>query len=213
MSDKSKSADKEKEAEVEIDNSKPLAEDKDMDEKIDISDLTEEENKDEDNSSNDVDESKIDSVHDKFEEELKALKAENETLKQQLLQLAAEYDNFRKRSKRERESAYSDSRAQTLLKLFPVLDNFERATANDSTDVKDYKKGVEMTYVQLIEILAKLGVEAFGEIGEAFDPNIHNAVMHIEDEELGDNVIAEVFQNGYKIGDKVIRHAVVKVAN
>ena len=131
---------------------------------------------------------------------------------EQLLRLAAEYDNFRKRSAREKEASYSNGKADTLNKLLPVYDNLERALNQETSDAA-YKKGVEMTMNQLIAIFTGLGVEIFGNVGDAFDPNLHNAVMHIEDENLGENTIAQVFQKGFKIGDKVVRFAMVQVAN
>ena len=130
----------------------------------------------------------------------------------QYLRLAAEYDNFRKRSRKEKEALYTDVKAETAAKFLPVYDNLERALANETAD-EAYKKGVELIMVEFKKIMTGLGVEEFGEKGDAFDPNAHNAVMHIENEELGENVIAQVFQKGFKIGDKVIRHAVVQVAN
>ena len=131
----------------------------------------------------------------------------------QMLRLAAEYDNFRRRSQREKEAIYSDVKANVLGDLLPVIDNFERALNETSSDAESYKKGVEMIFNQLIDTMKKHSVEAYGEIGEEFDPNFHNAVMHIEDENLGENVISQVFSKGYKVGDKVIRPATVQVAN
>lgn len=125
----------------------------------------------------------------------------------------AEYDNYRKRSTREKEAAYGDSKAACLSELLPVLDNFDRALATGDSDIESFKKGMEMIYTNLTDILTKLGVEAFGEKGEAFDPNIHNGVMHVENEELGENVISEVFSKGYRIGDRILRPAMVQVAN
>ena len=130
----------------------------------------------------------------------------------QLLRLAAEYDNFRKRSAKEKDSAYTNGKADTLAKLLPVYDNLERAL-NQPTEDAAYKKGVEMTMNELVKIFAGLGVEIFGNVGDAFDPNLHNAVMHIDSEELGENVLAQVFQKGFKIGEKVVRFAMVQVAN
>lgn len=132
---------------------------------------------------------------------------------EQYLRLAAEYDNFRKRSVREKECAYTDAKMDTVKELLPVVDNLERALAGDESDAANYKKGVEMTLEQLEKTLVKLGIEAFGESGEDFDPTLHNAVMHVEDEAFEEQKIAEVFQKGYRLGDKVIREAVVKVAN
>ena len=128
------------------------------------------------------------------------------------LRLAAEYDNFRKRTAKEKEASYGNGKADAVAKLLPVYDDLERAV-NQPTEDAAYKKGVEMTMTQLVKIFTGLGVEIFGEVGEAFDPNLHNAVMHIEDEALGENVISTVFQKGFKIGDKVVRFAMVQVAN
>ena len=128
------------------------------------------------------------------------------------LRLAAEYDNFRKRSQREKDGIYADARAATVEKFLPVYDNLERALSQQTTD-EAFKKGVEMTMNQLTNVFEALGVKAFGTAGEAFDPALHNAVMHCEDEALGENVIAEVFQKGFTLGDKVVRFAMVKVAN
>ena len=130
----------------------------------------------------------------------------------QLLRLAAEYDNFRKRSAKEKDSAYTNGKADTLAKLLPVYDNLERAL-NQPTEDAAYKKGVEMTMNELVKIFTGLGVEIFGNVGDGFDPNLHNAVMHVDSEELGENVIAQVFQKGFKIGEKVVRFAMVQVAN
>ena len=130
----------------------------------------------------------------------------------QLLRLAAEYDNFRKRSAKEKDSAYTNGKADTLAKLLPVYDNLERAL-NQACEDAAYKKGVEMTMNELVKIFTGLGVEIFGNVGDEFDPNLHNAVMHVDNEELGENVIAQVFQKGFKIGEKVVRFAMVQVAN
>ena len=144
--------------------------------------------------------------------EAEQLRQELAEEKDRYLRLAAEYDNFRKRSQKERESIYTDLRAETVGKFLPVYDNLERAL-NQPTADEAYKKGVEMTMNGLVEIMQKLGVTAFGETGEVFDPSRHNAVMHIEDESLDENVIVEVFQKGFLIEDKVVRFAMVKVAN
>ena len=130
----------------------------------------------------------------------------------QYLRLAAEYDNFRKRSRKEKEDLYRDVKSETVGKFLPVFDDLERALAGETED-EAYKKGVELIMTELRKIMTGLGVEEFGQVGDSFDPNAHNAVMHIENEELGENVIAQVFQKGFRIGDKVIRHAVVQVAN
>ena len=128
------------------------------------------------------------------------------------LRLAAEYDNFRKRTAKEKETSYSNGRADAVAKMLPVYDNLERALAQETAD-EAYKKGVEMTMNELVKIFTGLGVEIFGNVGDEFDPNIHNAVMHVENEELGENTIAQVFQKGFKIGEKVVRFAMVQVAN
>ena len=129
-----------------------------------------------------------------------------------LLRLAAEYDNFRKRTIKEKEASYGNGKADAVAKMLPVYDNLERAL-NQPTEDAAYKKGVEMTMAELVKIFTALGVEIFGEKGEQFDPNLHNAVMHIDSEELGENVIAQVFQKGFKIGEKGVRFAMVQVAN
>lgn len=131
---------------------------------------------------------------------------------EQYLRLAAEYDNFRKRSAKEKDGIYQDAKAETAKKFLPVYDNLERALKNETADTA-YKKGVEMTMNELVRILAALEIIPFGAAGEAFDPQRHNAVMHIEDETLGENVVAEVFQTGFAMGERVIRFAMVKVAN
>ena len=150
---------------------------------------------------------------DSHAEELKKLTAELAAEKDKHLRTLAEYDNFRKRSQKERESIYTDVRASTLEALLPVFDNLERAVAQPSEDIA-YKRGVEMIMGQLMEIFTKLGVsEIDAKKGDSFDPEIHNAVMHVDDDSLAEGVIAEEFQKGFRLGDKVIRHSVVKVAN
>ena len=143
-----------------------------------------------------------------FEKAQQALAKEHDSY----LRLAAEYDNFRKRSQREKDNLYTEIRAETVGKFLPVYDNLERALKQETAD-EAFKKGVEMTMTQLTGIFEKLGVTAFGEAGEQFDPAAHNAVMHCEDENAGENTIVEVFQKGFRVGDKVIRFAMVKVAN
>ena len=143
-----------------------------------------------------------------FEKAQQALAQEHDSY----LRLAAEYDNYRKRSQKEKDNLYTEIRSETVEKFLPVYDNLERALAQDTQDAA-FKKGVEMTMNQLVSVMEKLGVESFGAAGDHFDPQLHNAVMHIEDESLGENVIAEVFQKGFKVGEKVVRFAMVKVAN
>ena len=128
------------------------------------------------------------------------------------LRVAAEFDNFRKRTVKEKEASYGNGKADAVAKMLPVYDNLERALNQETSDAA-YKKGVEMTMSELVKIFTSLGVEIFGNVGDEFDPNLHNAVMHIDSEELGENVIAQVFQKGFKIGEKVVRFAMVQVAN
>ena len=128
------------------------------------------------------------------------------------LRLAAEYDNFRKRTIKEKEASYGNGKADAVAKMLPVYDNLERALNQETSDAA-FKKGVEMTMAELVKIFTALGVEIFGNVGDQFDPNLHNAVMHIENEELPENSISAVFQKGFKIGDKVVRFAMVQVAN
>ena len=128
------------------------------------------------------------------------------------LRLAADYDNFRKRTVKEKEQSYGNGKADAVEKLLPVYDNLERAL-NQPTEDEAYKKGVEMTMNQLVSIFTGLGVEIFGAVGDTFDPNIHNAVMHTEDADAEENTITQVFQKGFKLGDKIVRFAMVQVAN
>jgi len=144
---------------------------------------------------------------------------QTEQMKEQLaqqedkyLRLAAEYDNYRKRTAKEKESIWAEVKADTAAAFLPVYDNLERAIKQESAD-EAYKKGVEMTMNQLKEVFSKLGIEEIPALGETFDPNLHNAVMHIDDENFGENTIAEVFQAGFRCGEKVIRFSMVKVAN
>ena len=132
--------------------------------------------------------------------------------KDQFLRLAAEYDNYRKRTAKEKESLWTDAKADTVQAFLPVYDNLERALKQDTAD-EAFKKGVEMTMNQLKEVFARLGVTKIEAQGQPFDPNLHNAVMHIEDENLGENTVAQVFQAGFMLGEKVIRFAMVQVAN
>ena len=132
--------------------------------------------------------------------------------KDKYLRLAAEYDNYRRRSQKEREALYTDVKAQTVTELLPVYDNLARALALGSSD-EAFLKGIQMTMNQLESIFTKLGVAAIPAVGEAFDPEKHNAVRHIDDENVGENIIVEEFQKGFTLGDKVIRFAMVVVAN
>ena len=128
------------------------------------------------------------------------------------LRLAADYDNFRKRTVKEKEQSYGNGKADAVEKLLPVYDNLERAL-NQPTQDEAYKKGVEMTMTQLVGIFSALGVEIYGNAGDAFDPNIHDAVMHTEDESVDENTITQVFQKGFRMGEKIVRFAMVQVAN
>lgn len=144
--------------------------------------------------------------------ELELAQAAQAAEHERYLLLAAEYDNFRKRTQREKSEISQNATADAAKKFLPVYDNLLRALQNETAD-EAYKKGVEMTMNELTKILSSMGITPFGAVGETFDPNIHNAVMHIEDESLGENVIADVFQTGFIMGEKVIRFAMVKVAN
>ncbi len=143
---------------------------------------------------------------------LEQLEEEYRQLNDRYLRTLAEYDNFRKRSSKEREAIYPEAKADTVKEFFTVADSFSRALSFECADA-EFKKGMEMIHTALLGAFQKLGVEAFGKPGETFDPSLHNAVMHVEDDSLGENTIAEVFQEGYRMGDKVLRYAMVKVAN
>lgn len=145
-------------------------------------------------------------------EELEKLRKQMDEKEEQYLRLAAEYDNFRKRSQKEKEGIYQGAKSDAVAAFLPVYDNLERALKQETAD-EAYKKGVEMTMTGLKEILTKLGVEEIPALGETFDPALHNAVMHVEDENAGENTVVDVFQAGFKLGEKVIRFAMVKVAN
>ena len=154
----------------------------------------------------------------KKSEEIEALKkqleekqSEIDALNDKYMRMAAEYDNFRRRSVKEREGVYTEAYGDAIAKVLPVIDNMERAAVY--SDAEKVAEGVAMTLKSFADILEKMGITSFGEAGESFDPELHNAVMHVDDESLGENVIKEVFQKGYKKGDKVIRYAMVIVAN
>ena len=144
--------------------------------------------------------------------ELEALKDQAAHQEDKYLRLAAEYDNYRRRTTKEKESIWNDAKADAASAFLPVYDNLERALKQETAD-EAYKKGVEMTMTQLRSVLEKLGITEIPALGQPFDPTLHNAVMHVEDESLGENTVAEVFQVGFKLGDKVIRFSMVKVAN
>lgn len=147
--------------------------------------------------------------------QLKLKKMQEELNKQKDLRLrtAAEYDNYRKRTEREKTALYADATSAAVTEFLPVADNLERALAQKDCSAEDLRKGVEMVQALMTAALNKLGVTAMGEVGEPFNPDLHNAVSHVEDEAAGENTISQVFQKGYKIEDKVVRHAMVQVAN
>lgn len=145
--------------------------------------------------------------------ELEKLQAEFEAHKQQYLRVLAEYDNFRKRTQNEKSAIYNNAVADTVQALLPIADNIERALGQENATAEDMRKGVEMIEAQIEQAFEKLGITPSGAVGEPFDPNLHNAVAHIEDESLGENVISAVFQKGYLLGGRVVRHAMVQVAN
>ena len=136
-----------------------------------------------------------------------------DTVKDQFVRLTAEYENYRKRTTKEKDNIYQDAKADTIKAFLAVYDNLERAAQSEGGEDSPHKKGLEMIFAQYKDILKSLGVEEIEAKGAAFDPEMHNAVMHIDDESLGENVVAQVFQAGFKMGDKVIRHSIVQVAN
>ena len=152
-------------------------------------------------------------AEEEWQKKLDEAAAESAKLKDQLRRTAAEYDNFRTRSDREKKAIYADATADAVTELLGVADNLERALEQKECSTEDLRKGVEMVLNQMHAAFGKLNVTEMGAVGDAFDPAIHNAVSHIDDENLGENVISQVFQKGYRIGDKVVRHAMVQVAN
>ena len=148
---------------------------------------------------------------DTLKEEIEALKAEAKEKDDKYLRLAAEYDNFRRRSREEKDATYSSAMADTVLEILPIIDNLERAAAFD--DGEKVREGLKMIASTVSSSLTKLGVESYGEAGDKFDPNLHNAVMHEEDDSDRENEITDVFQKGYKKGNKIIRFAMVKTIN
>ena len=160
---------------------------------------------------NEVEEEDELNMSKKLKEANKKLQEELDSVKDKFLRLTAEYDNYRKRTAKEKEGIYTDAYVDVVKEIIPIIDNLERAMAAEG-NIDDLKKGVEMTMKGCQDSFTKLGIEEIDASGE-FDPNFHNAVMHVEDENLGKNVVAEVFQKGYKKGEKIIRHTMVKVAN
>ena len=147
----------------------------------------------------------------KLEEKLQKAESDLAAMNDKYLRMIAEYDNYRKRSAKEKENTYADAYGDAITAILPVIDNLERALMFSEGEA--LTEGVKMTLKQFEDTMSRLGVNAYGERGDAFDPMIHNAIMQVEDAELGENTIADVLQKGYKKGDKVIRHAMVKVAN
>ena len=191
-----------------IDNEEVVSNDES--EKAEFSDTLSEDSSEDIAQENNDKENELESMS-KLKDENKKLTNEVEALKDRLLRLTAEYDNYRKRTAKEKEGIYTDACTDVLKEMIPVLDNLERAVAVEG-NVEDIRTGIEMTIKGFKTSFEKLGVEEIDASGE-FDPNYHQAVMHIEDESLDKNSIAEVFQKGYKRGEKVIRYTVVKVAN
>ncbi len=191
------------------DNEKDLEEVLDETENNDVEDTpcekTADDNDDNNNTENKTENEAEPTVEEKLQKEL-------DEQKDKYMRLAAEYDNFRKRSAKERLDISNTTIGNTISEILPVFDNFERALNAETSDEK-YKSGVEMIFNQFYDVLKKLGVEIIDPLGETFDPNIANAVNQIEDDKLGENEVAQVFQKGYKIGDKIIRYAMVVVAN
>ncbi len=200
-------------------------EDKKIEENECIDSLEKEEDLQEVDNAEEVNSGKVEDVETNFDDLLNGVKEENqklldennkiknenEALKDRLARLNAEYDNFRKRTSKEKEGIYTDACEDVLKEMLPVLDNLERAISVEGS-AEDIKKGIEITIKQFGSALEKLSVEEISNEGE-FDPNFHNAVMHIEDDQYGKNQVVEVFQKGYKRGDKVLRYGMVKVAN
>ncbi len=157
-------------------------------------------------------EEKVQKKKSKKDAEIESLKSELDNSKDLLLRTAAEFDNYKKRTEKEKASVAEFAKAETVKKLLPIIDNIGRASAADK-ESPEYLKGIEMIVKQFEALTETLQIVSIAKTGDTFDPNLHDAVMHIEDESLGENVIAEVLQQGYKIGDTVVRPAMVKVAN
>ena len=152
-------------------------------------------------------------VIDENAEKIKALEEELAASKDMYLRLRAEYVNFRMRTANEKLSLYDDATAKAVAELLPVADSVTMALANLKDSSPEILKGIELISNQLAKSFEKLNVEAFGAVGDAFNPELHNAISKIDDENLGENTLAQIFQIGYKKGDKIIRHAMVQVAN
>lgn len=199
-----------------IDEEKDSLNTEDTPEETEVSEAAEETAADGETSDVEITEEEISETEEDptaaLEAKVKALEDAAAADKDKYLRLLAEYDNFRKRSVKERLDASADATAKAALEVISVIDNFERAMAAECSD-ESYKKGVEMIYGQFTEVIKKLGVEEIDALGKEFDPNLHNAVSQVEDENFGENTVSQVYQKGYKLGDKVIRCAMVVVAN
>ncbi len=149
----------------------------------------------------------------KAQQEVESLKKELDETKQLLLRTAAEYDNFRKRSEREKESIYADASSLTLLGILPIADGLDAALRSSESQGEEYKKGISLLKSQMDSAFKNLKVESFGEVGDDFDPNVHNAIAHKDSDEEKQSFISTVYQKGYKMGDRIIRHAMVEVTN
>ena len=169
--------------------------------------------KDENQTKEDVKENTSEKEAEKKEKKEPTVEDQLKDARDQLLRTAAEYANFRARSAKEKEQTYSNAKGDVITEILPVIDNLERAVNAEQSDYESLKKGVEMTLDSLMATLEKIGVESYGENGDVFDPNLHNAVMHEDGQGLDETVISDVFQKGYKIKDRVIRPAMVKTAN
>ena len=179
------------------------------DEEIKVEAEVTEENKGSDEKASKSDKKKV----KKLEAELEKKEADIAEANDKYTRLFAEYDNFRKRTAKEKEGIYADAYIDALSQILPVLDNLERAAAFENADAEALRKGLELTLKSFSETLEKMGVKEIEALGKSFDPNLHNAVMHVDDESLGESEVAEVFAKGYVRGDKVLRHSMVKVAN
>jgi len=157
-------------------------------------------------------EEQIDENEEIENEKFKKLESDLKSEKDKYLRLFAEYDNYRKRTSKEKMESYGDATAKTISEILPIIDNFERAIEVPCSD-ENYQKGIEMIFSQLMDIIKKIGVQEIESLNKPFDPSLHNAIKQVENEELESNIVCEVFQKGYKLGDRVIRHAMVSVNN
>lgn len=167
----------------------------------------------EENTSAEQTEEKKEAKEKQSDSDYKKLKKEYDTQKDQFLRMAAEYDNFRKRTEKEKLATYDNAVAATVEAFLPVVDNFALAMASSADVSEDFKKGLEMIEQKLQNALKQLNVTEFGERGEEFNPELHNAIARTDDDELEEDHIVQVYQKGYKIGDKIIRHAMVQISN